>query len=312
MKRLRRALYRLYYRVKYFPFAAERREGKDADSAAREERGFIVVQIDALAHDDFQRALEQGYCPRLKRLIEREGWELRRYPAGLPSATPAAQGAIFYGTKDDIPAFRWYEKQDRRVIIGSKPADVQYVRDRLPQEGILTGGTSYVNIYDGGAEHAYFTLSARTPRRFLENIGGGRLMNLLTGNLSHQIEHHFYPDVPAHRYGALSLEVREICARYGQPYNTGSLFKQFGEVMWRIVRHAFPSRPKRTPRMPAGMPQYPMMPMQPPQQQQHQPGLGQRHRRAVRRLGRPGVVRRGRGIPRVRRRIPARSPDRGR
>jgi len=184
LRRLRRALYRLYYRVKYFPFAAERRAGKDADSALREQRGFIVVQIDALAHDDFQRALEQGYCPRLKRLIERDGWEVRRYPAGLPSATPAAQAAIFYGTKDDIPAFRWYEKRDRRIVIGSRPADVQYVRDRLPQDGILSGGTSYVNIYDGGADRSYFTLSAKVPRRFLENIGGGRLF-LLT--LTHPI-----------------------------------------------------------------------------------------------------------------------------
>jgi linoleoyl-CoA desaturase len=77
------------------------------------------------------------------------------------------------------------------------------------------------------------------------NIGGGKVMNLLTGNLSHQIEHHFFPDVPAHRYATLAVEVREICQRYGQPYNTGSLPRQFGEVSWRILRHAFPSRPRR-------------------------------------------------------------------
>lgn len=76
------------------------------------------------------------------------------------------------------------------------------------------------------------------------NLTGGRWMNLMTGNLSHQIEHHFYPDLPANRYAAMSVEVREICARYGQHYNTGSLPKQFGEVIWRIVRHAFPSRPR--------------------------------------------------------------------
>ncbi|ASR44788.1 acyl-CoA desaturase [Xanthomonas citri pv. mangiferaeindicae] len=87
------------------------------------------------------------------------------------------------------------------------------------------------------------------------NIGGGRLMHLLTGNLSHQIEHHFYPDVPAHRYGAMAVEVREICARYGQPYNTGSLLRQFGQVTWRIVRHAFPSRPRRAPAPRVGAPQ---------------------------------------------------------
>ncbi len=77
------------------------------------------------------------------------------------------------------------------------------------------------------------------------NISGGRWMDLMSGNLSHQIEHHFYPDLPANRYAAIAVEVREICARYGQHYDTGSLPKQFGHVMWRILRHAFPSRPRR-------------------------------------------------------------------
>ncbi len=77
------------------------------------------------------------------------------------------------------------------------------------------------------------------------NISGGRWMDLMSGNLSHQIEHHFYPDIPANRYAAIAVEVRAICARYGQHYDTGSLPKQFGQVIWRIVRHAFPSRPVR-------------------------------------------------------------------
>lgn len=78
------------------------------------------------------------------------------------------------------------------------------------------------------------------------NLTGGKLMNVMSGNLSHQIEHHFFPDIPANRYAAIAVEVKAICARYGQHYNTGSLPKQFGQVMWRIVRHAFPSRPVRT------------------------------------------------------------------
>ena len=83
------------------------------------------------------------------------------------------------------------------------------------------------------------------------NLTGGRWMDLWSGNLSHQIEHHFFPDVPANRYAAMAVEVREICARYGLPYNTGSLPKQFSTVMWRIVRHAFPSKPKALPAMAA-------------------------------------------------------------
>jgi linoleoyl-CoA desaturase len=77
------------------------------------------------------------------------------------------------------------------------------------------------------------------------NISGGKLLNVLSGNLSHQIEHHFYPDLPANRYATIAVEVKAICARYGQHYNTGSLPRQFGQVIWRIVRHAFPSRPGR-------------------------------------------------------------------
>ncbi|MBX9400266.1 acyl-CoA desaturase [Lysobacter sp. BMK333-48F3] len=76
------------------------------------------------------------------------------------------------------------------------------------------------------------------------NLSGGKWMDLMTGNLSHQIEHHFYPDIPAWRYAAMAVEVREICGRYGQHYDTGSLPRQFGEVVWRILRHAWPSRPR--------------------------------------------------------------------
>lgn len=75
------------------------------------------------------------------------------------------------------------------------------------------------------------------------NLTGGKWMDVMTGNLSHQIEHHFYPDIPANRYAAMAVEVKAICARYGQHYNTGSLPRQFGQVMWRILRHAFPSKP---------------------------------------------------------------------
>ncbi|MBX6363654.1 MAG: alkaline phosphatase family protein [Gemmatimonadetes bacterium] len=174
LRRLRRALYRLYYRVKYVPFAAERRRRRED-----ERRGFVVIQIDALAHEDLERALRRGWMPNLRRLLEKHGWELRRYPAGLPSATPAAQAAIFYGTKERIPAFRFYEKEDRRVVIGSQPSSMQYIRDRLPSDGVLAGGSSYVNLYDGGAARAVFTLSDRKRQTLLGKMGGSRLALLL-------------------------------------------------------------------------------------------------------------------------------------
>ncbi|HET7531823.1 MAG TPA: fatty acid desaturase, partial [Nocardioidaceae bacterium] len=64
----------------------------------------------------------------------------------------------------------------------------------------------------------------------------------MTGNLSHQIEHHLFPDLPARRYPQIAAEVREICERYGLDYNTGPLHRQLGSVARKIVRLALPDR----------------------------------------------------------------------
>jgi fatty acid desaturase len=74
------------------------------------------------------------------------------------------------------------------------------------------------------------------------NLTGGKLFHILSGNLSHQIEHHLFPDIPAHRYAEIAVEVRQICERYGVPYNAGSLPKQFGSVVKKIFRLALPNR----------------------------------------------------------------------
>ena len=173
-QRLRRRFYRAYYRLKYRPFRAELRQRPEHPG-----RGFVGIQIDALAFQDLEQALERGHMPFLQRLIEQDGWDLRRYPAGLPSATPAAQAAIFHGTKTRIPAFRFYEKRERRVIIGSETTSMQHIRDRLPDRGVLTGGSSYVNLYDGGADRAVWTLSDRNRQTFLAKMGGRRILLLL-------------------------------------------------------------------------------------------------------------------------------------
>ena len=72
------------------------------------------------------------------------------------------------------------------------------------------------------------------------NIEGGRAFHIMTGHLSHQIEHHLFPDLPASRYPELAPKVRAICERYGQPYNTGSFGKQIGSVAKQIVENALP------------------------------------------------------------------------
>jgi fatty acid desaturase len=73
------------------------------------------------------------------------------------------------------------------------------------------------------------------------DLTGGKLFHILSGHLGHQIEHHLFPDLPVSRYEEIAGEVREICRRYGLPYNTGPLTKQFGSVVRKIARFALPS-----------------------------------------------------------------------
>jgi len=75
------------------------------------------------------------------------------------------------------------------------------------------------------------------------NIEGGPLFHLLSGNLSHQIEHHVFPDLPAHRYAEIAPRVRAICERHGLRYETGGLLRQYATVYRRIVRYALPWAP---------------------------------------------------------------------
>jgi linoleoyl-CoA desaturase len=79
------------------------------------------------------------------------------------------------------------------------------------------------------------------------NLTGGKLFHILSGHLGHQIEHHLFPDLPANRYTEIAGEVRDICQRYGLPYNTGPLAKQFGSVVRKITRFALPSNARGEP-----------------------------------------------------------------
>ncbi len=72
------------------------------------------------------------------------------------------------------------------------------------------------------------------------NIEGGPLFHFMAGNLSFQVEHHLYPDMPSSRYAEIAPRVRDICERYGLPYNTGPLRKQLGSVHRTILRLALP------------------------------------------------------------------------
>jgi linoleoyl-CoA desaturase len=72
------------------------------------------------------------------------------------------------------------------------------------------------------------------------NIDGPPVLHLMTGNLSYQVEHHLFPDLPSNRYAEVAPRVREICERYGLPYVSGPLHRQYAQVVRKIMRMALP------------------------------------------------------------------------
>ncbi|MCS6845143.1 MAG: alkaline phosphatase family protein [Caldilineales bacterium] len=137
-------------------------------------RGLIILQIDGLSYTTLARALADGAMPYLSRLLEREGYRLQPWWCGVPSSTPAIQGGLMYGNNWNVPAFRWYEKTSGRTIVSKHPRDARLLQDRLSggRPGLLAEGSSYLNIFDGGARLSLFTVSALGGQRFFENVRG--------------------------------------------------------------------------------------------------------------------------------------------
>ena len=120
------------------------------------EPGILLIQIDGLSRRQMERALRRGRLPFLKNILERQNYELSTFYSGIPSTTPAVQGELYYGVKCAVPAFSFLERASKRVLTMFKPTCAKAVEEKLEQqgEGLLKGGSSWSNIYTGGATQA--------------------------------------------------------------------------------------------------------------------------------------------------------------
>ena len=73
------------------------------------------------------------------------------------------------------------------------------------------------------------------------NISGSKAMHIMTGNLSHQIEHHLFPDLPSNRYAEIAPRIRDLFDRYGLNYHTAPLPQQVGSAWHKIIRLSLPN-----------------------------------------------------------------------
>ncbi|HEX2613340.1 MAG TPA: endonuclease/exonuclease/phosphatase family protein [Fibrobacteria bacterium] len=118
--------------------------------------GLVMIQIDGFSHLELQRALKKKEMPFLARLLKREHYEARRLYSGLPSNTPAMQGELFYGVPGAVPAFGFFNRECGRLCKMFEGDMARRVEAELASKGepLLKGGTSYSNIYTGGASEA--------------------------------------------------------------------------------------------------------------------------------------------------------------
>jgi hypothetical protein len=174
------ALSGFYYSRKYAILAA--RLGRSPARSRIAGRGFVIVQIDGLSHEQLQKAIDAGHMPHLAHQIRQGRLQVAPWRCGLPSTTPASQAGIMFGNNHDIPGFRWYEKESGLSVVCKLPANAKMLQDRVSgqQPGILRDGSSFCNMFDGGASLSLFTLSALNRERlFAMSRGVGFLLLFL-------------------------------------------------------------------------------------------------------------------------------------
>jgi uncharacterized membrane protein YvlD (DUF360 family) len=142
-----------------------RRRGKAVDTDVP---GVVFLEIDGLAHEILRRAMRDGNAPTLARWLRDGTHRLERWETDWSSQTGACQAGLLHGSNDDMPAFRWWEKDRGAAIVTNHPRDAEEIERRHSDgHGLLhADGASRANILSGDAPHTMLTMSTvRRPGR---------------------------------------------------------------------------------------------------------------------------------------------------
>ncbi len=125
--------------------------------------GVLFIQLDGVPFPVLQMAITAGTVPTLTRWVRSGTHDLREWTPKLPATTPASQMGILHGVIDGIPAFRWYDRANDRVMVANRPADAAVIEESLSTgRGLLVdGGVSISNLFTGDAPMAVLTMSRR-------------------------------------------------------------------------------------------------------------------------------------------------------
>ena len=135
--------------------------------------GLLLLEIDGLAHDVIARAMRDGNAPTMARWLREDGYHLTRWETDWSSQTGACQAGLLHGNNDDMPAFRWWEKDRGTSIVTNHPKDAAELERRHSDgRGLLhADGASRANILSGDAPHSLLTMSTVLDRDRPGRIG---------------------------------------------------------------------------------------------------------------------------------------------
>jgi hypothetical protein len=123
--------------------------------------GIIFLEIDGLALPVLRRAMRDGNAPNMARWLADGTHALTEWEPDLSSQTGASQAGILLGSNEDIPAFRWVDKETKLLTACSAPDDCARIEhERATGKGLLIdGGTSRGNLLSGEADEVILTVS---------------------------------------------------------------------------------------------------------------------------------------------------------
>src|SRR5205814_331727 len=123
--------------------------------------GIVFLEIDGLALPVLQRAMRDGNAPTMARWLAEGSHRFVEWETDLSSQTGASQAGILIGSNEDIPAFRWVEKESAKLVACSGPADCAEIERRHASDNglLVDGGASRGNLLSGGADHVILTCS---------------------------------------------------------------------------------------------------------------------------------------------------------
>lgn len=123
--------------------------------------GILFLEIDGLGLPVLRRAMRDGHAPTMARWLADGTYALTRWETDLSSQTGASQAGILLGSNEDIPAFRWVEKESGTMMTCSAPPDCAEIERRHATDRglLLDGGASRGNLLSGQADEVILTVS---------------------------------------------------------------------------------------------------------------------------------------------------------